>query len=229
MVERPGKALSRRKLHFIWIADCSGSMAGSKMGSLNHSIAEALPDARRVAEENPFAEVLVRAVKFSDGAQWHVSQPTPIEDFEWEDLQAGGLTDMGKALSLVAKELTKDRMGDRGFPPVLALITDGEPTDDFRKGLHELRATPWGKRAVRVAIAIGDDPNLDILQEFIGHSEIKPLTSKNPQQLANHIRFVSTAVLGAASAPASQTSDGAPASVVQVPVLADDDEGEEVW
>jgi hypothetical protein len=41
-----------------------------------------------VADENPNAQVLVRAVRFSDGAQWHVSQPTDIADFKWDDLEA---------------------------------------------------------------------------------------------------------------------------------------------
>jgi hypothetical protein len=31
---------------------------------------------RQVADENPNAAVLVRALKFSSGAKWHVSQPT---------------------------------------------------------------------------------------------------------------------------------------------------------
>ncbi len=58
---------------------------------------------QKVAAENPNAQVLVRAIRFSSGAQWHISQPTPVEDFKWVDLQADGVTDMGKALSMVAE------------------------------------------------------------------------------------------------------------------------------
>ena len=90
--KRPGGELAARPLHFIWIADCSGSMAGEKIQQLNFAIKNAIPDMQQVADENPNALVLVRALKFSSGAQWHVSQPTPIADFKWQDLSADGLT-----------------------------------------------------------------------------------------------------------------------------------------
>jgi uncharacterized protein YegL len=57
---------------------------------------------QKVADENPNALVLVRAIKFSNGAQWHISQPTQIQDFKWSDLNADGVTDLGKALRLLA-------------------------------------------------------------------------------------------------------------------------------
>ena len=86
---------------------------------------------RKVADENPNANILVRAVKFSDGAQWHVAQPTPIENFRWMDLSADGVTDLGKALKLVADQLRCPPMEERALPPVLVLMSDGQPTDDF--------------------------------------------------------------------------------------------------
>ena len=114
MSMRPGGELATRPLHFIWIADCSGSMAvDGKIQSLNTAIKEAIPHMQDVADENPNAQVLVRAVKFSDGAQWHVSQPTDIADFRWEDLEAGGVTAMGMALGIVAEQLKIPPMTDR--------------------------------------------------------------------------------------------------------------------
>src|ERR1700730_6926746 len=90
---RPGGELASRPLHFIWIADCSGSMANGKIQELNFAIHEAIPQMQRVANENTNANVLVRAIKFSSGAQWHISQPTPIAEFKWIDLTADGVTD----------------------------------------------------------------------------------------------------------------------------------------
>ena len=63
---------------------------------------------------------------------------------------------------------------------------------------------PWGKKAVRLAIAIGEDANKDVLQNFIGHPEIEPLEAKNSHELINYIKWASTVGLKAASAPASQ-------------------------
>jgi uncharacterized protein YegL len=219
MSKRPGGELATRPLHFIWIADCSGSMkTDGKIEALNTAIREAIPHMQKVASENPNAQVLVRAIKFSSGAQWHISQPTPVEDFKWVDLKADGVTDMGKALSMVAEQLKIPPMTDRALPPVLVLISDGQPTDSFEKGLAALMDQAWGKKAVRIAIAIGSDADHDVLQKFIGHVEIKPLQANNPESLVNYIMWVSTAVLKSASAPASQASGVAPTSNVPIPM-----------
>lgn len=206
MANRPGGELATRPLQFIWIADCSGSMQGKKIEALNFGVREALKPMQDVADENPNAEVLVRAIRFSDGAQWHVSQSTRIHDFRWDDLNADGVTDMGAALNLVADALSVQNMPERGLPPVLILLSDGQPTDDFARGLKALMDQPWGKKAVRIAIAIGDDADQDVLQKFIGHPEIKPILVTNTNDLVKKIKWASTVPLKAASNPASRTT-----------------------
>ena len=221
MSKRPGGELATRPLHFIWIADASGSMKDDgKIQSLNMAIREAIPHMQKVASENPNAQVLVRAIKFASGAQWHISQPTKVEDFKWEDLKAAGVTDMGKALSMVAEQLDVTKMGERALPPVLVLISDGQPTDSFEKGLKKLMDKPWGTKAVRIAIAIGQDADHDVLQKFIGHNEIEPLQANNPEALVNYIKWVSTAVLKSASAPASQATSAAAPAATPPPIPA---------
>jgi len=232
-VKLPGKALANRPLHFIWLCDCSGSMsANGKIQSLNNAIREVIPHMQKAAEENPNAEVLVRALKFSDGAQWHISTPTNVKDFKWSDLSADGQTDMGAALRKVSEQLKIPPMSDRALPPVLVLISDGQPTDDFVGGMVELEKLPWGKKAVRIAIAIGDDADEDVLQRFIGNSEIRVLTVKNPDQLIERIRWASTVVLKAVSSPDSQPSGAAPTSgSVAVPKPPEDPviSADDVW
>jgi uncharacterized protein YegL len=201
MTSLPGGQMSGRPLHFIWIADCSGSMSGDKIQSLNDAIRQAIPEMRNVAHANPHANVLVRAIKFSNGATWHVTQPTPIEQFTWTNLTAGGVTDMGRALKMVANELKVGTMSPRGLPPVLVLITDGHPTDDVAGGINAIMNEPWGQKAVRIAIGIGSDVNYNVLQRFIGHQEIQPLQANNADQLVNYIKWASTAVLQSSSAP----------------------------
>src|SRR5271167_3124745 len=168
---RPGGKLISRPLHFFWIVDCSGSISGSKIHELNYAIRTALPEMQTVARENPNAEVKVRAVKFSDSAEWHVSQPTPVENFTWTDVTASGVTCMGSALSLVAEQLKMPPMEQRALPPAIVLVSDCQPTDDFGGGLSALIDQPWGRKAVRLAIAIGGDADLDVLQKFIGTPE----------------------------------------------------------
>lgn len=231
---RPGGEIASRPLHFIWIADCSGSMeADGKIQTLNQAIREAIPHMQKVADENVNAQVLVRALKFSSGAQWHISQPTPVESFEWTDLTASGTTDMGKALSMVAAQLKMPPMDQRALPPVLVLITDGQPTDDYMKGLQEMMDEPWGKKAVRMAIAIGEDANADVLQKFIGNPEIAPLQANNPEALTKHIRWLSTAVLKTASSPnsmaAGSTAPGSNLPPIPMPAQSGPASAADVW
>ncbi len=201
----PGGAISNRPLHFIWIVDCSGSMGiDGKIQALNTAIRNSIPLMQMEADSNPNAEVLMRAIKFSSGAQWHISQPTPVADFKWTNLDADGVTDMGKALKMVAEQLRMPPMDDKALPPVLVLISDGIPTDDFKGGLNALMELPWGKKAVRPSIAIGSDCDNDVLQQFIGHQEIKPLQANKPEALTNYIKWISTVVLKSVTSPVSE-------------------------
>lgn len=234
MNRRPGGELVSRPLHFIWILDCSGSMGGNgKIQSLNFAIREAIPAMQRVAEDNPNANVLVRVLTFSNGAQWLVSQPTPIADFKWIDLEASGVTDMGKAFSMVADQLKIPPMSERGLPPVLILVSDGQPTDDISKGLQAIMEQQWGRRAVRLAIAMGADTEVDynVLQKFIGHSEIRPLEARNAPTLTRYIKWASTAVLKSVSSPIMQTNKSSFA-LPPVPIPTDggsSSEDDDIW
>jgi hypothetical protein len=153
-----------------------------------------------------------------------------VEQLEWQDLQAGGITAMGEALELVAAQLDSPPMEQRALPPVLVLISDGQPTDDFEAGLQLLMRRPWAQKAVRLAIALGHDADLDVLQAFIGpepgvplangevpggsgemprgltggRSPRRPLQASNATALAQYIQWASTAVVGAASMPTSR-------------------------
>jgi uncharacterized protein YegL len=199
---RPGGKLATLPLHFVWLADCSGSMtAEGKMASLNHAARESLPHLRRVAMDNPNATVLLRVLTFSTGAVWAHGEPTPERYFHWPDLTAtpGGRTDLGAALKLLARELRPTAMQARALPPVLVLLTDGYPTDDYKSGLAALMSEPWGAKAIRIAIAIGRNADYDALRRFIGNPQIAPLNARNADELTRYLRWASTSVLQTAS------------------------------
>jgi len=170
-----------------------------KIQTLNMAIRQAIPYIQRTAEKRPEAQILVRAVKFASGAEWHIAQPTPAADFQWQDLSAAGETHMGKALSLTAEELKVPPMSARSLPPVLVLVSDGMPTDDFETGLRNLMRQPWGMKAVRLAIGVGQDADHKVLQKFMGNPEIQPLQANNPEALFEYFKWVSSTVLDLAS------------------------------
>ncbi len=221
----PGGEMSSRVLDFIWIADCSGSMDGEKIQTLNYAIRQTIPDMRKEADDNPNAKLMVRAIKFSDGAQWHIATPTLIDNFDWPDLTAASVTDMGRALELVAAELKQLPTDTKRLPPVLVLLTDGQPTDDYKKGLDELLSTPWGKKSVRIAIAIGRDADLNVLEQFTGNKELV-LEAKNPQMLVKFIKWASTVVKTVSAPKASSDGTADTVDVNTIPTTSDDDD---IW
>ena len=110
----PLGSVTRSKLHFFWLADCSGSMSvQGKIQALNNAIHDCIPATREANNTNAFADMLVRSIKFSNGASWHVEAPTPVDDFVWNDLEAYGRTDLGAAIRLLSLELTPEKMGRR--------------------------------------------------------------------------------------------------------------------
>lgn len=227
MINRPGGELAKRPLQFFWLCDCSGSMLGQKIQSLNFAIKEAIPAMQQVSENNPNVSVEVRAITFSSGAQWHVENPTDIEHFVWSDLSAGGVTDLGEAIDLLCSALDISNMPVRGLPPVVVLVSDGQPTDNYKQPLDRLVRMPWGAKSVRISIAIGDDADLAVLQEFMGGDarERKPLVAKNAQDLVTFIKWASTVPLNAVSRPATRALGTNSTAHVDIPPPPDPSSG----
>jgi uncharacterized protein YegL len=188
-------------------------MSGQKIESLNYAIKLALPAMRDVADQNPSAHIQVRAITFSNGAKWHVETPTDVHSFAWSSITAEkAVTDMGRAIDLACDALETDKMPERGLPPVLVLVTDGHPTDNFNSAMERLIRLPWGARSIRVGIAIGDDADESVLQQFMGGDarERPPFKATNAQELVKLIQWASTIPLRVASEPKSQVAGSSP-------------------
>lgn len=201
-IKRPGGEMASRPLNFFWIVDCSGSMYGEKIEVVNNAIQSTVPEMKDAAADNPFAKLLIRTLKFSTGASWITPNPVPIEEFYWEDLEAAGITDMGQAFDLLSEQLTIPPMSDRALPPVLVLLSDGCPTDNYREPLNRLLHMPWGRKAIRIAISIGQDADDEVLAEFTGNRDLV-LQANNAAALTKMIKWASTTA-SVVSSPASR-------------------------
>ena len=168
-LQRPGGELATRPIHFFWMVDCSGSMYGEKIGIVNNTIQECIPQMRSAAENNPNAQLMIRALQFSTGASWITTNPIPVEDYSWETMDAEGLTSLGKAFDLLAAQLSIPPMPERALPPVVILLSDGQLTDDYKESLEALKKLPWFRTAVKIDISIGQDADDDVLLEFAGN------------------------------------------------------------
>jgi len=186
--------IPRRTMVLFFIIDTSGSMDGSKIGTLNVAIEEVIPAIREVSDENADAQIKIAALEFSSGARW-ITKNGPIEadQFRWNYLDANGVTDFGAACKTLNDKLsTKAFMQEAtgSFAPAIFLLSDGEPTDEWQSSLNALKQNNWFKAGVKVAIAIGDDANKDMLKEFTGSMEAV-LETHNAATLKKMIKFVS--------------------------------------
>jgi uncharacterized protein YegL len=190
----------------FFMIDTSGSMDGEKIGAVNTAIEEVIPALQEVSAENADAQIKVAAMAFSSGAEWLTrGGPVDVEQFHWNFIDAGGTTDFGAAcremnVKLSTKGFMQEATGS--FAPAIFLMSDGEPTDDWQQGLAVLKNNNWFKAAVKVAVAIGEDANKDMLKEFVGSMEAV-LTVHNAAALKKMIKFVSVR----ASQVASQSSN----------------------
>lgn len=106
----------------------------------------------------------------------------------------GGNTELGKALDLLGEALKSPPHPRRAIPPLVVLLSDGDPTDEFEAALNNLNQVKWAEKAQRFAIAIGQDVDRTMLTQFTGDSQ-RVLDANNPEQLATMIQWCSTQVL----------------------------------
>ena len=190
------RTVPRRTLRFIFILDRSGSMqADGKIESLNIAIGESIALLRSATEDSLTVDVELQAVGYGDGAAWHLEQPTPLDVVRWQPITAEeGFSDLGAALRLVAATLADIDEAAALLPPVLVLVADGQATDDFRTGLRELMENPLGAQALRLAVAIGRDADLELLQEFIGEdSRYRPVRAGEPEAIIEAVEWAVSA------------------------------------
>jgi uncharacterized protein YegL len=89
----------------------------------------------------------------------------------------------------------------RQLPPLIVLVSDGYPSDDYESGLAQLKASRYGAAAVRIGIAIGSHADEEVLEAFIQNPALKPLHANNADQLARQIKWATTAPVKAVSSP----------------------------
>lgn len=177
----------------FFLVDTSGSMCGEKIGSLNDAIRETVPDLKDLSDGNPDAAIKIAVLQFDTDVRWLYPQPVESENFRWNDLQAGGLTSLGGALRELESKLHKTEYMQEAagsYAPVIILLSDGGPTDDFASALGKIKQNDWFRHAIKVAIAVGNDADKNVLAQFTGNSEAV-IEVHNKSALKAIIKFVS--------------------------------------
>ena len=197
------EGIVKRQMVLFFVVDTSGSMTGTKIGAVNTAIREVLPELKGIGGSD--VDLRIACLKFSSGFSWMHPSPVPVENFQWNNLSADGVTDFGAACKELSDKMSKDKFlsaPSASVAPAIFLMSDGEPTDDYKNGLAALQQNNWYKYAIKVAIAIGDDANAEVLKEFTGNVEAV-ITVHTPEALRKMIRFISitSSQIGSKSQP----------------------------
>ncbi|MDR0569217.1 MAG: VWA domain-containing protein [Spirochaetaceae bacterium] len=185
------QGIVRRQMVLFLLIDTSGSMEGEKIGIVNNTIREVLPELRDIGGAD--VDLKIAALAFSTGCKWLHTEPVSADAFQWNNMEADGVTDLGAALRELNAKMSKDmflKAPSASVAPAIFLLSDGQPTDDYDGGLDLLRKNNWYKYAIRVALAIGgDDADKDVLAKFTGNKEAV-ITVHTPEALRKWIKFI---------------------------------------
>ena len=177
-------------LEFFYLIDLPGCMLETEIALLRETLRKHLYEMIRIAEAN---DVVIKfaVMKVSNGAVWITPRPVDFCDFDWIGLESKGSSYLGEACKLLNNKLSRDEfLQDKigGLAPVIILMCNGKPNDDFESGLAKLKENRWFRRTNKVAIAVGDDADKDVLAEFTGTIEAV-IEVKNIQMIKKCVRW----------------------------------------
>ena len=180
-----------RRLPVYLLLDTSGSMTGEPIEAVKNGVQMMVHSLR----QNPQAieTAFVSIITFDSEAK----QLTPLTDlasFQTVDLKAAGTTALGAALSLLAdkleNEVTKTTLEQKGdWKPIVFIMTDGVPTDDWQAGFQKLKAV---KKGLIVGCAAGNNADDKVLKEIA--DQVVRLSNTDADSIGKFFQWVSASI-----------------------------------
>lgn len=184
-----------RRLPVYLLLDTSGSMSGEPIEAVKNGVQIMISSLR----QNPQAiETAFLSVITFDSVAQQIIPLTDLASFQMVDISATGVTALGEALKLVAHKIetevqktTTEQKGD--WKPLVFIMTDGIPTDDWQSGLNEFKKS---RVAFTVACAAGGGADTNILKQITDN--VVSLDTADSASIGKFFQWV-TASIGVSS------------------------------
>jgi len=196
-----------RPLPVIVAVDKSGSMsANGKIDALNIALKDFI---NSIKGEDTAVDLKIALYSFG-GSEAICELPlTSVDDIDPDKyaFTAYGRTPMGQVFKLM-KEMIEDKtiVPSRSYKPTIVLLTDGIPTDDYQEPMNSLINEGRSAKSFRIAMAIGDDADRNMLSAFVSSPELL-VSGDSARDIKKFFRFVTMSVT---SRMKSQTPDTPP-------------------
>jgi uncharacterized protein YegL len=184
-----------RRLPVYLLLDCSGSMMGEPIEAVKNGVQVMVSTLRN----NPQAieTAFISVITFDSSARQLIPL-TELSNFQMKDIQATGTTSLGDALKVLSSSIdnevaktTPETKGD--WKPLVFIMTDGMPTDDWKSGLAEFQKR---KAGIVVACAAGNNADTDVLKQIT--ENVVSLETADTQSIGKFFQWV-TASIGVSS------------------------------
>ena len=180
-----------RRLPVYLLLDTSGSMTGEPIEAVKNGVQMMVHSLR----QNPQAieTAFVSIITFDSEAKQLIPL-TDLASFQTVDLKAAGTTALGAALSLLAdkleNEVTKTTLEQKGdWKPIVFIMTDGVPTDDWQAGFQKLKAV---KKGLIVGCAAGNNVDDKVLKEIA--DQVVRLSNTDADSIGKFFQWVSASI-----------------------------------
>ena len=180
-----------RKLPVYLLLDTSGSMTGEPIEAVKNGVQLLVSTLRQ--DPHALETAYLSIIGFGSSASVLVPL-TELAAFQSPSLQASGTTAMGDALILLSRQIetevartTADTKGD--WKPLVFLVTDGLPTDDWRAGVQALKKQKVG---TVVACAAGQQCDEAVLKQIT--DIVVRLDTADSSTIAAFFKWVSASI-----------------------------------
>jgi uncharacterized protein YegL len=199
--------IRRRPIYLL--IDTSNSMQGAPIQAAQQGVQLI----HNELNNNPHAieTVYLSIITFSDTARQIVTLSS-VENFTPPVFKAGGSTAMGAALTLldqaIEREVRKATAASKAdYRPLVFLLTDGAPTDEWRSPSQKLKARTDRKIGSLVALACGPSANVTVLREIT--NDVLLMSDTSPDAIRQFFRWVSSSIQKTSQRLDTQTDAGA--------------------